>query len=114
MIEDDYKVLEFLSAGLKQKGYEVFTAQNAKSAMTLFFKENGRFHYTLSDVVLPDENGLYLVEEMLSYNPAIRIIFCSGYTDNKSCRSMIEERGYRFMQKPFTIQQLSQALRDVA
>ncbi len=114
VIEDDEKVLEFLSIGLKQKGYEVLTAKNGKSAMTTFFQENGRFQFAISDVVLPDENGLHLIEELLSYNPTIRVILSSGYTDKKSCRGLIEERGFHFLQKPFTIQQLTHALNDVA
>ena len=113
LIEDDEKVLAALSQGLEENGYIVETSNNAKQAMARFFEEHGNFHYIISDVVLPDENGLCLVEELISYNPTLKAILSSGYTENKSGRSMIEERGFKFLQKPFSAKQLTHALQEL-
>ena len=113
LIEDDDKVLTALSQGLEENGYVVETAHTAKQAMGRFFKDHGSFHYIISDVILPDENGLCLVEEMISYNPTLRAILSSGYTENKSGRSTIEERGFKFLQKPFSAKELTCALQEL-
>jgi DNA-binding NtrC family response regulator len=65
-----------------------------------------------SDVVLPDGNGVHLADSISSKNPRIRIILCSGYTDHKSQWPLIQERGFRFLSKPFVLATLLEALRE--
>lgn len=112
-IEDDDTIRECMTSGLKEKGYDVFDAPNAQKAMQIFFQEHGQFQFAISDVVLPDENGFRLIGELLSYNPTLKVILNSGYSDEKSCRPMIEEHGLKFIQKPFTFKQLMQAMDEM-
>lgn len=113
VVEDEEGVREFSAAALEGNGYTVFTAGTAEEAMLVFQLEKGDFDVVLCDVVLPDRNGVQLVDEILAAKPELSVLLCSGYTGLKSQRSVIQERGFRFMQKPFALFDLLKTLKEV-
>ena len=113
LVEDEKNVREFVSKALAQCGYTLFVAEHSQQALDLFNRENGRFDLIFSDVVLPDKNGIELAETLRSMKKDIRILLSSGYTDHKSQWPLIREKGYRFLQKPYTLTELLTVLRDV-
>jgi len=88
----------------------VFEAANAKEALDIFEREEGRFHLVFTDVVLPDLDGLELVDQLLSRKPQLRVLLSSGYTDDKSQSPVIRERGFPFLQKPYSLLDLLRAV----
>ncbi|MBW2589391.1 MAG: response regulator [Deltaproteobacteria bacterium] len=102
LVEDEEVVMNLLAEMLSGKGYKVFSATNAREALDIFEKEKGAFDLVFSDVVLPDIRGLKLVEQLLKQKPEIRILFTSGYSDEKSDWQTIKQLGYSYIQKPFT------------
>jgi CheY-like chemotaxis protein len=113
LVEDEKNVREFVSKALIQCGYTLCIAENSKQAEELFIRENGKFDMVFSDVVLPDKNGIELVETLQKMKKGIRILLSSGYTDHKSQWPLIQEKGYRFLQKPYTLTELLTVLREV-
>ena len=113
LIEDEAQVLEFSSRALQEYGYEVVKASTAKQAQELFSSEPKGFDLVLCDVVLPDKNGVRLTEELSAQKPGLKIILSSGYADNKSQWAQIEQRGIPFLQKPYSLTELFQTIRDV-
>jgi DNA-binding NtrC family response regulator len=97
---------------LKLNGYAVFPVSNAKEAMNLFKKENGRFDLVFSDVVLTDMTGILLVEELLKRSK-FGVIITSGYTDEKAPWDFIKDNSFRFLHKPYTMQALLAAVKEV-
>ncbi len=112
MVEDEEPVLEFSARLLDQNGYIVFKAKNSKEALEIFDREKGDFHLVLSDVVLPDESGLHLAEQILMRKPKLKILLCSGYTDARSQWTVIRERGFPFVQKPYETVTFLQAIKE--
>jgi two-component system cell cycle sensor histidine kinase/response regulator CckA len=113
LVEDEKNVREFVSKAWVQCGYTLCVAENSQQAEDLFTRENGKFDMVFSDVVLPDKNGIELVETLQKMKPDIRILLSSGYTDHKSQWPLIQEKGYRFLQKPYTLTELLTVLREV-
>lgn len=111
-VEDEKNVREFVSKALSHCGYELFIAEDAKQAMEIFQKEKGKFDLVFTDVVLPDSNGIQLVDQLVRERPKLRVLLSSGYTDHKSQWPVIQERGYAFLQKPYTLTELLSALRS--
>ena len=105
-IEDEDTVRNLVKKILSINGYRVFEANSRDSAIKLFEQEMGRFDLILSDIILPEGDGLSLVEELLERNPDIEVILASGYTDQKVDFERIREKGFKFIHKPFDIQQL--------
>ncbi|MFH1942163.1 MAG: ATP-binding protein [bacterium] len=112
VVEDDENVLKFAVGALNKNGYNVFSAMTAEKALEVFEMENRRFDLILSDVILPDKNAVELIDELSHRNPNMGILLGSGYVDKKSIWNIIEERGYRFIQKPYTLAGLLQAVKE--
>jgi PAS domain S-box-containing protein len=113
LVEDQENVREFAVTALRENGYIVFEASTANEAIDLFEKEGGIFALVFSDVILPDETGLQLIDKLSRINPDLPILFTSGYTDQKSQWSKIVEKGYRFLQKPYSLYQLLISFREI-
>jgi two-component system, cell cycle sensor histidine kinase and response regulator CckA len=111
VVEDQEEVREVATDVLKENGYTVFHAENAEKTKELFAREKGAFDLVFSDLVLPDESGVRLVEE-LSLNSNLRVLFTSGYIDNRTDLSIIKEKKFPFLQKPFTVESLLKAVRE--
>ena len=112
LVEDEEGVRKLANKALSKNGYVVFEAANAKEAMDIFEREEGKFHLVFSDVVLPDKTGLQLVHQLLSRKPELQILLSSGYTDDKSQWSAITKRGFRFLQKPYPLPDLLRAIKE--
>ena len=111
-VEDEKNVRDFLARAMARYGYQVTTTSCVKEAIETMNREGDKFDLLFSDVVLPDGNGVNLADSIVSNNPNIRIILCSGYTDHKSQWPLIQERGFRFMSKPFVLATLLETLRE--
>jgi len=112
LVEDERTVREFATRALEQSGYTVVAAADAEEALRIFQKENGGFSLVFSDVVLPDKSGIRLVEELAAEWPGVRAMLTSGYTDQKSQWPTIEQKGYCFLQKPYSLPELLSAVRN--
>ncbi len=112
LVEDEQRVREFTTRVLRENGYVVFDAGNAKEALNIFEREKGNFHLVFSDIVLPDKSGSLLAEQLLSRKPELSVLLCSGYTDKRSQWPLMREKGFRFLQKPYSLADLLQAIRE--
>ena len=112
VVEDEKTVREYVTKGLNKSGYDVYSASNAEEAMTLFEDKNGDFDLVVSDVVLPDTNGVELVNQLQTMKPKLRILLSSGYTDHKSQWTKIQNKGFRFLQKPYDLMDLLRAVSE--
>lgn len=110
LVEDDESVREFAKKGLSENGYIVFTARNAKEAFDIFEKNRKNFALIFSDVVLPDGNGLELAERCFRLKPKIKIVFASGYSNEKIDWEVIQ--GYRYIQKPYSLSELLKIVKN--
>ncbi|MFH1689310.1 MAG: PAS domain S-box protein [Candidatus Eisenbacteria bacterium] len=103
LVEDEEAVRELASRALKESGYKVFEAGAYEEALEVFEREGGNFDLVFSDVVLPDKSGIRLIDELLSKRPDLQVLVSSGYTDQKSQWPVIQEKGFRFLQKPYSL-----------
>ncbi|HED00829.1 MAG TPA: PAS domain S-box protein [Proteobacteria bacterium] len=113
LVEDEKEVRELGVTILSRNGYIVFEAANAREALDIFERENGNFHMVLSDVVLPDQDALGLVDRLLARKPGLPVLLSSGYMDDKSQWPLIRQRGFHFIQKPYAVASLLQAVKKV-
>jgi len=113
LVEDDGGVRRYTAAALGKHGYEVIEAGDADEAMDCFERHEGAFDLVFSDVVMPGRTGIELVEQILSLRSDIRILLCSGYTGEKSRWQSIQDKGYRFLHKPYALPDLLEAVREV-
>ncbi|MEW5801837.1 MAG: PAS domain S-box protein [bacterium] len=113
VVEDDEMVRKLVTGVLRKNNYTVTEASNGQEGLNAFEQEKGVFDLVLSDVVLPDQSGIELVDRFLFCRPSLQVLLMSGYTDQKSQWPLIQERGFRFLQKPFALADLLRILREI-
>jgi PAS domain S-box-containing protein len=112
VVEDDDMILQLELSALGRNGYVVTGAVSAEEGLKRFAEQGGGFDLVLSDVVLTGMNGVAFVEKLRKAQPDLRVLLCSGYADQKNHWSRIQEQGYLFLEKPFTIVKFYEAVRN--
>ncbi|APF19982.1 signal transduction histidine kinase, nitrogen specific, NtrB [Caldithrix abyssi DSM 13497] len=115
VVEDDPDVRELACTFLKNLGYKVYAAENGARALEIIKQNNlvNELDMVFSDMVMPVMGGDQLAEEIKELNPNIKILLTSGYTDSQLMKTGLLSRGYRFLHKPYTIQQMAKKVRAI-
>lgn len=111
LVEDDQKVRDFTRTALSGHGYKVSAASNAAEALELFEKEKEEIRMVLSDVVLSDQSGVSLAEQLLAKKPGLAVVLTSGYLE-ASQRPLLDGKGYSYLQKPYSMLTLLKTVSD--
>ncbi|MCK4762183.1 MAG: PAS domain S-box protein [Candidatus Aminicenantes bacterium] len=112
VVEDEESVRNVTIEALQENNYEVVAVASGKEAVEVLKAGKGEYDLTFCDIVLPDQNGLQLVEKLTKLQPNLRVLFTSGYPGQKSLWSDITKKGYLFIQKPFTLAAMLQAVKE--
>ena len=112
VIEDENVVRSVIKRILEKFGYTVLEAGTAQDAALLVQKHKGSINLVLSDVVLPDSDGLELFERLAPELDGVKVIFMSGYPGSASIRREAIGGGLNYIHKPFTPEALIDKVRD--
>jgi signal transduction histidine kinase len=113
LVEDHEQVRELARAILEQQGYTILAAENGQDALAILVSHEGPVHLLLTDVVMPGMNGRELYEKAARERPGLKVLYLSGYTDSIIVHRGLLDKGIQFVQKPFSIQDLSYKIREV-
>ena len=112
LAEDDSSVRRIVNAILTQHGYNVLVTASAEDALELEKKHSGRIDLLLTDVVMPKVGGRELADLLTERRPDVRRLYMSGYTDDVVLQHRIEDSEDLFLQKPFTIEDVLEKVRE--
>ncbi|MEP7346811.1 MAG: response regulator, partial [Gemmatimonadaceae bacterium] len=73
----------------------------------------GRIDVLITDMMMPGMNGRSLAERLTIERPELRIVYMSGYIDETVSRCDLVDPTRVFLQKPFSGEQLAQAISEV-
>ncbi len=111
LVEDEDMVRAVAERALTRQGYSVLTAENGEIGLQLLEK-HGRPDLLVSDVVMPTMDGPTMVRHAREKYPDLPVVFMSGYAEEQ-LRKSIDIDNVIFLPKPFSVQQLAEAARDV-
>ena len=113
LVEDEKFVREVAGEILLSDGYCPLQAWCAAEARRLFY-EHEDVHLLVTDVVLPDDNGAHLAQELGSRRPGLKTIFISGYPETAVARAGVQEHDLRYyLPKPFSSESLTTKIKQV-
>jgi len=112
VVEDEELVRKLAVSILRRKGYTVFSAENAGDCLRNLDSLEAPIDLLLTDVVLPGRNGKELFREVSARFPSSKVLFMSGYSDEVVTHRGVLEEGIAFIQKPFSVQALTQKVRE--
>ena len=98
VVEDDRWGRKIISDILRRDGHEVIEAADGAQAVELL--EHRSFDLIISDVVMPNMDGLKLLDYIRRVSPRTPVILMSGYLFNESAKNSLLDKA-EFLQKPF-------------
>jgi PAS domain S-box-containing protein len=101
LVEDGDLLRPMITDILESRGYTVVSAADGVEALALFADHDGTIDLLLTDVVMPRMNGRELAERLSAMNPAMRVLFTSGYPDDGAMHQLIADGDVAFIQKPY-------------
>jgi PAS domain S-box-containing protein len=113
VVEDEEKVRTLTVEILGRQGYRVLDASQGDDALAISEKHEGPIHLFLVDVVMPGTSGTELAKRLVSLHPEATILYMSGYTDDVIVHHGVLEKGVNYIQKPFTIGEVTRRVREV-
>jgi DNA-binding response OmpR family regulator len=111
VVEDDETVRHLVVSMLKSSGYRVVAPATPHEALRICEEFSTPLDLLLTDVVLPDTDGVEVAEKAVISRPNLRVLFMSGYTEHPVLRGF--DRSAPFIQKPFTKAALTAKVREV-
>ncbi len=100
VVEDNEEVRGIMQQLLEHFGYAVITATDGDDALDVYQAHRTRVEMVITDVVMPKKNGRELYEELRIRNPAIKMLFMSGYTADVVTLKELTDAGLPFIAKP--------------
>lgn len=111
VVEDQIDVLNFASEALNLHGYRVFEASSINEAIKICEDYGSEIDMILTDIVMPQMNGIEFIEMQKNSLGPFKYIFMSGYNENIIEQNVLV-RGDNFIQKPFSANSLLKLVRE--
>jgi PAS domain S-box-containing protein len=112
LVEDEAAVLSLGKTLLEHLGYRVLAAGSPREAISRAESFRGKIDLLVTDLIMPEMNGRQLRRRLRSIRPEIKCLYMSGYTANVIAGRGVLEEGVHFLQKPFSIPELSAGVRE--
>ena len=109
LVEDDDPVRELIGRALRANGFEVVAAASGEEALDIELDRH--VDLLLSDVLLPNQNGFEVANQIRARSPQIPIVFMSGYYDQAVAEAAHLDISSTILQKPFAMADLLAHLR---
>jgi CheY-like chemotaxis protein len=114
LVEDEQSVRILSERILKKNGYQVIVKDNGQAAVDYVLKNAGkRIDLLLTDVIMPDMNGKEVAEKIKVIRTDIKVLYCSGYSQEVIVEQGALERGVHLIQKPYSPFDLAKKVREV-
>ncbi len=105
LAEDDSAMRQFIAGALERAGHDVTTAENGLLALTILEKDPS-FALLLTDIVMPEIDGIELSSKALKLLPDLKIIFITGFAAMAIAGSGANDGAHKVISKPFHLGKL--------
>jgi DNA-binding NtrC family response regulator len=113
LADDDAAVRDLVRRALTAEGHLVQVTQDGQEALEALESGSGKFDILISDVDMPQLDGISLAEKAIVLRPALAVILMSGFSDQLERAAGLRARQVLSISKPFTLDQIKQVVRSV-
>jgi DNA-binding NtrC family response regulator len=111
LVDDNTELRSVIARSLKLAGHQVFTAENGRVALAILPKVT--YDIVLTDIVMPDMEGLELIRSIRKVNPAAKIVAMSGGGRGPAEDYLAMARNFgaiATLEKPFELDRLTKTI----
>ena len=108
--EDDKAVSAFVSRALQHRGHEVTAVPDGSAALAALAGDG--FDLLLTDIVMPNLDGIALALKASKDHPAMRILLMTGFASERQRAHNLEALIHRVIPKPFTLDEICAAVEE--
>ncbi len=114
LVIDDEEVIRQVAADiLGSYGYRVRVAADGAEGVAIFKREPGVIDMVLLDMIMPRQGGRETFLQLQKIDPAVRVLFSTGYSQNEKVNEIMDLGIRGFIQKPYQVRELLAKVRDV-
>lgn len=113
VVDDEEHVGDVIAGMLKNLGYKVSIVRSGAQAVARVKRAKKKFDVVILDMNMPRMGGKETLAKLRKLEPALRVIVSTGYSTTSLESSPISEAISGFLQKPYQIEELSKAIREV-
>jgi CheY-like chemotaxis protein len=108
--EDNPAVREFIVRSLSSAGHKVTAAIDGQQALDALAKE--KFSVLVTDIVMPNVDGIALAMKAIRMFPDMRIVMISGYAQERMRAHNLDALVHRIIAKPFSLEEICDAVKN--
>ncbi|HEC68142.1 MAG TPA: response regulator [Candidatus Desulfofervidus auxilii] len=112
-VDDEEMIIKTGKELLETLGYKVLIAKSGKEVIEIYRAKNEQIDMVILDTVMPDIGGGEIYDMLKKINPDIKVLLSSGYSMNDEIKEILERGCDGFIQKPFTLKELSRKIRKI-
>ncbi len=101
VVDDDAGTRTMLEDLFVEEGYNVITTSSATEGLKMIEKDLQYFHVVVTDIMMPDINGVEFLKKIKERTLTIEVIVITGYSTMKLAVECIEEGAFNYLEKPF-------------
>ncbi|GAB4271119.1 MAG: hypothetical protein Kow0080_16180 [Candidatus Promineifilaceae bacterium] len=113
VVEDNVSLAETLVNTLESLRYRPVVAKNGKEALTILTEKHHEFALVLSDIIMPEMDGIALFEEMLARQIPVPFVPMTGYTLDQTVTNLRQRGVEVVLQKPINLKDLAVTLSTI-
>jgi CheY-like chemotaxis protein len=113
VVDDERFIIEIAGEWLRELGYRVIEASSGQEALALYESEQDRIDLVILDMVMPGMDGGETFDGLRTLDPDVKVLLISGYGLNGRIKEIRRQGCRGFLQKPFTILQLSEKIKTI-
>ncbi len=113
LVDDEPMIIDIAQEILAVLGYKILTAASGKEALEIYNCHQDTINFCIIDMIMPHMSGSELFDRLKKINPAVKVLLSSGYSIDGQAREILNRGCDGFIQKPFTISQLSIKIREI-
>lgn len=113
VVEDDLATLGALQALLEAKNYDVLTARNGYEAVQQYKRSAAMISLVVSDVVMPQMDGVKLYRALQELSPQMKFMFVTGHPLEGDSQTLLEQGDVHWLQKPFSARDFTRMVQNL-
>ena len=105
IVDDERSLREFLEIFLRKQGYEVIVAEGGGAA-TKLLDEGREFDLVLTDLMMPEVNGMAVLEAVKDRYPDTQVLMMTAYATADTAIEAMKKGAFDYIQKPFKVDEI--------